>query len=110
MDVDDRHVQAGGRVVFDIAASDAAGVAMGRFASTVTYYESARAPYGEAFFSAVALQLGFDRQPAPARRRDGAGLLAIGFAPDAAKSFGVDPEPGMVDAARSGGARAGARG
>ena len=27
---------------------------MGRFASTVAYYESARPPYGAAFFAAVA--------------------------------------------------------
>ena len=30
---------------------------MGRFASTVAYYESARPPYGSAFFAAVAQQL-----------------------------------------------------
>ena len=35
---------------------------MGRFASTVAYYESARPPYGAAFFAKVAQQLGLDRR------------------------------------------------
>ena len=34
---------------------------MGRFASTVAYYESARPPYGAEFFSEVARKLGLDR-------------------------------------------------
>ena len=47
---------------------------MGRFASTVAYYESARPPYGAAFFAAVARDLGLQPQPAPARHRRRAGL------------------------------------
>jgi hypothetical protein len=34
---------------------------MGRFASTVAYYESARPRYGAGFFSEVSVKLGFDR-------------------------------------------------
>jgi hypothetical protein len=33
-------------------------IVMGRFASTVAYYESARPPYGAAFFAGVPLELG----------------------------------------------------
>ena len=42
---------------------------MGRFASTVAYYESARPPYGAAFFEAVALAAWPGRESAPARCR-----------------------------------------
>jgi hypothetical protein len=59
---------------------------MGRFASTVAYYESARPPYGTAFFSAVAVKLGFDRSQHLLDVGAGPGILAIGFAPTAARS------------------------
>ena len=74
---------------------------MGRFASTVAYYESARPPYGAAFFAAVARQLGFDRSQRLIDVGAGPGLLAIGFAPYCGEVIGVDPEPAMVAAARS---------
>ena len=54
---------------------------MGRFASTVAYYESARPPYGAAFFAAVAQQLGLDRSQRLLDVGAGPGFLAIGFAP-----------------------------
>ena len=54
---------------------------MGRFASTVATYESARPPYGEAFFSAVARRLAFKRRTRLLDVGTGPGLLAIGFAP-----------------------------
>ena len=54
---------------------------MGRFASTVAYYESARPPYGAAFFAAVAEQLGLDRSQRLLDVGAGPGILAIGFAP-----------------------------
>ena len=54
---------------------------MGRFASTVAYYESARPPYGAAFFRAVALELGLDRSQRLLDVGAGPGILAIGFAP-----------------------------
>jgi SAM-dependent methyltransferase len=80
---------------------------MGRFASTVAYYESARPPYGAAFFSAVAEQLGFDRRERLLDVGAGPGILAIGFKPYCREVIGVDPEPAMVEAARAAAARAG---
>jgi SAM-dependent methyltransferase len=80
---------------------------MGRFASTVAYYQSARPPYGAAFFSAVAEQLGFDRRERLLDVGAGPGILAIGFAPYCGEVVGVDPEPGMVEAARPAAERAG---
>jgi SAM-dependent methyltransferase len=80
---------------------------MGRFASTVAYYESARPPYGAAFFSAVAVKLGFDRSQHLLDVGAGPGILAIGFAPYCGEIVGVDPEPAMIEAARSAAARAG---
>ena len=81
---------------------------MGRFASTVAYYESARPPYGSAFFAAVARQLGLDGCQRLLDVGAGPGLLAIGFAPYCREVVGVDPEPGMVEAARAAAARANA--
>ncbi len=80
---------------------------MGRFASTVAYYESARPPYGAAFFAAVAEQLGFDRSQRLLDVGAGPGILAIGFKPCCREVIGVDPEPGMVEAARATAERAG---
>jgi ubiquinone/menaquinone biosynthesis C-methylase UbiE len=80
---------------------------MGRFASTVAYYESARPPHGEAFFAAVALELGLDRSQRLLDIGAGPGILAIGFAAYCREAVGVDPEPGMVEAARAAAKRAG---
>ena len=80
---------------------------MGRFASTVAYYESARPPYGAAFFEAVALELGMDGDQRLLDVGAGPGILAIGFAPYCREVLGVDPEPGMVEAARAAAKRAG---
>jgi SAM-dependent methyltransferase len=80
---------------------------MGRFASTVAYYESARPPYGAAFFAAVAEQLGLDRSQRLLDVGAGPGILAIGFAPYCREVIGVDPEPAMVEAARASAARTG---
>jgi SAM-dependent methyltransferase len=80
---------------------------LGRFASTVAYYESARPPYGGAFFAAIARELGFDRDQRLLDIGTGPGILAIGFAPFCREAVGVDPEPAMVEAARSAAARAG---
>jgi SAM-dependent methyltransferase len=81
---------------------------MGRFASTVAYYESARPPYGAAFFAAVALELRLDGRRRLLDVGAGPGILAIGFAPYCRDVVGVDPEPGMVEAARAAAKRAGA--
>jgi SAM-dependent methyltransferase len=80
---------------------------MGRFASTVAYYERARPPYGPAFFAAVARELGFDRSQRLLDIGTGPGILAIGFAPYCRDVVGVDPEPAMVEAARAAATRAG---
>jgi SAM-dependent methyltransferase len=80
---------------------------MGRFASTVAYYESARPPYGAAFFAEVARQLGFDRSQRLLDIGVGPGILAIGFAPYCGEVVGVDPEPAMIEAARAATVRAG---
>ena len=74
---------------------------MGRFASTVAYYESARAPYGAAFFTAAAKKLELDRSQRLLDVGAGPGILAIGFKPYCREVVGVDPEPGMVEAARA---------
>jgi SAM-dependent methyltransferase len=80
---------------------------MGRFASTVAYYESARAPYGAAFFTAAAKKLELDRGQRLLDIGAGPGILAIGFRPYCREVVGVDPEPGMVEAARAATDRAG---
>ena len=80
---------------------------MGRFASTVAYYESARPPYGAEFFAEAARELGLDRSRRLLDIGAGPGILAIGFAPCCGEVVGVDPEPAMVEAARSAAARAG---
>ena len=82
-------------------------IAMGRFASTVVYYESARPHYGAVFFEAVARELGLDRSQRLLDIGAGPGILAIGFAPYCQEALGVDPEPGMVEAARAAAKRAG---
>ena len=106
-DVDDRHVRAVLAWSWTGALSDAQRIAMGRFASTVAYYESARPPYGSAFFAAVARQLlAFNGRQRLLDVGAGPGILAIGFAPYCREVMGVDPEPGMVEAARAAAARA----
>src|SRR5271157_351828 len=81
--------------------------AMGRFASTVAFYESARPPYGAAFFAEVARALDFDGKRRLLDVGTGPGLLAIGFAPTCGEVLGVDPEPAMIEAAREAAGRAG---
>ena len=80
---------------------------MGRFATTVAYYESARAPYGDAFFVEVAGRLGFSRRTRLLDVGAGPGILAIGFARFCGEIVGVDPEPAMIAAAREAAERAG---
>jgi SAM-dependent methyltransferase len=81
---------------------------MGRFATTVAFYESARPPYGAAFFTNVAKRVGLNRTERLLDVGAGPGVLAIGFAPFVREAVGVDPEPNMVEAARAAAARAGA--
>jgi SAM-dependent methyltransferase len=78
---------------------------MGRFASTVGLYEELRPPYPPAFFRNVAEQLPLSRQHALIDLGTGPGLLALGFALYVGRVVGVDPEPGMLAAAREAAAR-----
>ena len=74
---------------------------MGRYASTIPFYEGAREPYGAAFFEKVVRVLGLsgnDRLLDP---------LALGFAPFVGEVVGVDPGPAMIEAARAAAARLG---
>ena len=80
---------------------------MGRFASTVGLYEELRPPYPAAFFRNAADELELSRQHALIDLGTGPGLLALGFAPHVGRVVGVDPEPGMLAAAREAAARAG---
>ncbi len=81
---------------------------MGRFASTVGLYEELRPPYPPAFFRDTAEQLKFSRQQALIDLGTRPGLLALGFAPYVGRVVGVDPEPGMLAAAREAASRANA--
>jgi len=74
---------------------------MGRFASTVGLYEALRPPYPPAFFRSVAERIKLSRQHALIDLGTGPGLLALGFAPYVGRVVGVDPEPGMLAAARA---------
>jgi SAM-dependent methyltransferase len=64
-------------------------------------------PIGAAFFFAVAQHLRFDRNQRLLDVGAGPGILAIGLAPYCGEVVGVDPEPGMVKAARAAAERAG---
>ena len=74
---------------------------MGRFASTVPFYARCREPYPSAFFSTVAERLVLRRDMRLLDAGCGPGLLAIGFGPYVGLCVGVDPEPGMIRAARA---------
>src|SRR5258708_16252368 len=77
----------------------------GRFASTVALYEKLRPPYPPLFFREVAARLPLTKTHALIDLGTGPGLLALGFAPYVGHVTGVDPEPGMIAAAREAAAR-----
>jgi SAM-dependent methyltransferase len=72
---------------------------VGRFASTVEFYQRFREPYPPQFFHAVASRLALSGQERLLDVACGPGLLAIGFAPYVSSCTGIDPEPGMIAAA-----------
>jgi SAM-dependent methyltransferase len=80
---------------------------MGRFASTVEFYARYREPYPQEFFQRVAEQIGLCGDEALLDIGCGPGMLAIGFAPFVGSCTGLDPEPGMIAAARDAAAGAG---
>jgi len=75
---------------------------MGRFATTAALYEQFRPPYPPEYFRIVAQKAGLSKQHALIDLGTGPGLLALGFAPYVGRIVGVDPEPAMLEAARSG--------
>jgi SAM-dependent methyltransferase len=81
---------------------------MGRFASTVEFYARYREPYPPKFFQKVAEEIGLRGDETLLDVGCGPAMLAIGFAPFVGSCTGLDPEPGMLAAARSATAEAGA--
>src|ERR1700733_3465351 len=79
---------------------------MGRFASTVEFYARYREPYPPSFFEKVARQLASRGDESLLDIGCGPGLLAIGFAPFVGSCTGLDPEPGMITAAKEAAAEA----
>jgi SAM-dependent methyltransferase len=79
---------------------------MGRFSTTVPYYERCRQPYPEEFFHGVAGLLRLDGTQALVDVGCGPAMLASGFAPHVRSVDGVDPEPAMIAAAREAAGRA----
>ncbi len=80
---------------------------MGRFSSTVEFYTLYREPYSPEFFRAVAERLGLHGDEALLDVGCGPAPLAIGFAPFVAGCTGLDPEPGMIEAAKAAAEQAG---
>ena len=81
---------------------------MGRFASTVEFYARYRESYPPSFFKKVVEEIGVRGNETLLDVGCGPGMLAIGFAPFVGTCIGLDPEPGMLAAARSAAAEAGA--
>jgi ubiquinone/menaquinone biosynthesis C-methylase UbiE len=79
---------------------------MGRFASTAEFYEQYRPPYPPEFFRVAAQELRLSGRHSLIDLGTGPGLLARGFSPYVGRVVGVDPEPGMLAAARAAAARA----
>jgi ubiquinone/menaquinone biosynthesis C-methylase UbiE len=80
---------------------------MGRFATTVPFYEKLRPPYPAEFFRTVSARLGLSKAHRLIDLGTGPGLLAIGFAPYVGRIVGVDPEPAMLAEARKAAERTG---
>lgn len=78
---------------------------MGRFEAPVEFYQY-REPYPAAFFENVAARLALSSGTRLLDVGCGPGNLAIGFAPFVGSSTAIDPEPGMLRAARASAAEA----
>jgi SAM-dependent methyltransferase len=79
---------------------------MGRFETTVDFYRC-REPYPPVFFEAVAARLQLTKQSRLLDVGCGLGSLAIGFTPFVGSCNAIDPELGMLKAAREAAAEAG---
>jgi ubiquinone/menaquinone biosynthesis C-methylase UbiE len=73
---------------------------VGRFATTVPYYNLYREPYPPAFFATIAERLKLTGRERLADIGCGPAPLAIGFARYVGSSTGIDPEPVMLAEAR----------
>jgi SAM-dependent methyltransferase len=80
---------------------------MGRFASTVEFYARYREAYPPKFFQRVAEEIGLGGNETLLDVGCGPGMLAIGFASFVGSCTGLDPEPGMITAARDAALEAG---
>jgi SAM-dependent methyltransferase len=75
---------------------------MGRFASTVGFYARYRKPYPPKFFKKVAEKIVLRGNESLLDVGCGPALLAIGFGPFVGRCTGLDPETGMIAAAKAG--------
>jgi SAM-dependent methyltransferase len=82
---------------------------MGRFESSVAFYDRYREPYPAEFFAEAAGRLRVQGAERLLDAACGPAPLAIGFAPYVGSCVGVDPEPGMLAAARQLASGAGVR-
>ncbi len=82
---------------------------MGHFASTVEFYARYREPYPQKFFRAIAERFNLRGDETLLDVGCGPGPLAIGFAPFVAACTALDPEPGMIAAAKAAAEEAGVR-
>jgi SAM-dependent methyltransferase len=82
---------------------------MGRYESSVAFYDRYREPYPAEFFAEAALRLRFTGTERLLDAACGPAPLAIGFAQYVGSCVGVDPEPGMLAAARQLASKAGVR-
>jgi ubiquinone/menaquinone biosynthesis C-methylase UbiE len=80
---------------------------MGRFASTVGFYARYREPYPPKFFKKVAEKIVLRGTESLLDVGCGPALLAIGFGPFVGSCTGLDPETGMIAAAKAAAAEAG---
>jgi ubiquinone/menaquinone biosynthesis C-methylase UbiE len=74
---------------------------MGRFASTVGFYSRYREPYPATFFKTVATRLALRGDESLLDIGCGPGVLTLGFAPYVRCAIGLDPEPSMIEAAKT---------
>jgi ubiquinone/menaquinone biosynthesis C-methylase UbiE len=80
---------------------------MGRFASTVGFYSRYREPYPTTFFQTVATRLALRGDESLLDVGCGPGVLTMGFAPLVGRAIGLDPEPAMIEAAKTAAAETG---